>query len=172
LTHQPIPDGGRGRRHAACACSLKPPLSYTFWLTFSTILNRTQLLVVGFFVIVWIALVAVLVLSPGVYTPTLRRVGGHSPSIEVAFAITLSALIAFLVVGVVRRWQWTFWLVLIAFFLGVLRLPASAFQLAGMMPANGPSWYEALQGVIGVVQFLIAIAMVAGYRKAGIWGDF
>jgi len=26
--------------------------------------------------------------------------------------------------------------------------------------------------VIGLVQFLIAIAMVAGYRKAGVWGEF
>jgi hypothetical protein len=130
------------------------------------------LLVVGFLVLVWIALVGVLVLSPEVYTQTLRRVGGDSIGIEAAFVVTLSALIACLVVGVVRRWQWTFWLVLIAFLFGVLRLPASALQLAGMMPASGPSWYEALQGVIGVVQFVIAIAMVAGYRKAGIWGDF
>jgi len=150
----------------------KPPLSHTFWLRFRTILNRTQLLVVGFFGLVWIALVAVLVLFPEVYTQTLRRVGGDSLAIEAAFVITLSALIVFLVVGVVRRWRWTFWLVLIAFFFGVLRLPASALQLAGLMPASGPTWYEALQGVIGVVQFLIAIAMVAGYRKAGIWGDF
>ena len=41
-----------------------------------------------------------------------------------------------------------------------------------MIPASGPSWYEALQGVIGVVQFLIAIAMFVGYRKSGLWGDF
>jgi hypothetical protein len=128
--------------------------------------------VLGFFVLVWIALVAILVLSPEVYTQTLRKVGGDSLAIEGSFLIALSALISFLVVGVFRRWQWTFWLVLIAFFFGVLRLPASALQLAGMMPASGPTWYEALQGVIGVVQFLIAIAMFAGYRKAGVWGDF
>jgi hypothetical protein len=29
-----------------------------------------------------------------------------------------------------------------------------------------------LQGVIGIVQFLVAIAMFVGYRKAGPWGDF
>jgi hypothetical protein len=128
--------------------------------------------VVGFFAFAWIALVAVLVLSPEVYTQTLRKVGGDSLTIEASFLIALSALIAFLVVGLFRRWQWTFWLVLIAFFFGALRIPASALQLAGMMPASGPIWYEALQGVIGVVQFLIAIAMFVGYRKAGVWGEF
>ncbi len=127
---------------------------------------------VGFFGLVWIALVAILVLSPDVYTETLRKVGGDSRAIEASFLIALSALIALLVVGVFRRWQWTFWLVLIAFFFGVLRLPASALQLAGAIPASGPTWYAALQGVIGAVQFLIAIAMFAGYRKAGVWGDF
>lgn len=137
-----------------------------------TILNRTQLLVVGFLLLVWIALVAILVLSPEVYTQTLRKVGGASLAIEASFVIALSALIAFLVIGVFRRWRWTFWLVLIAFAFGVLRLPASALELAGKLPASGPTWYEALQGVIGVVQFLVAIAMFAGYRKAGAWGEF
>jgi len=128
--------------------------------------------VVGFFVLVWIALVAILVLAPEVYTQTLQKVDGNSIAIEASLLIALSALIAVLVVGVFRRWRWTFWLVLIAFLFGVLRLPASALQLGGMMPASGPTWSEALQGVIGVVQFLIAIAMVAGYRKAGVWGEF
>ena len=126
---------------------------------------------VGFFVLAWIALVAILVLAPEVYTQTLQMVDGKSLAIEASLLIALSALIAVLVVGVFR-WRWTFWLVLIAFLFGVLRLPASALQLGGMMPASGPTWYEALHGVIGVVQFLIAIAMVAGYRKAGVWGEF
>ena len=127
---------------------------------------------VGFFVLVWIALVAILVLSPQVYTETLRKVSGDSLAIEASFLIALSALLTLLVVGVFRRWRWTFWLVLIAFIFGVLRLPASALQLAGMIPASGPTWYEALQGAIGAVQFLIAMAMLVGYRKAGPWGDF
>ena len=43
---------------------------------FPAILNRTQLLVIGFFVLVWIGLVAILVLSPQIYAQTLRQVGG------------------------------------------------------------------------------------------------
>jgi hypothetical protein len=76
--------------------------------------------VVGFLVLVWIALLAILVLSPDVHMQTLRQVARDSRGIEAAFLISLSALIALLVVGVFRRWRWTFWLVLIAFFFGVL----------------------------------------------------
>ena len=137
-----------------------------------TNLNRTQLLVLGFFVLVWIALVAILAFSPDIYAQTLRLAPGDMRTIEVGFLVALSALIALLVIGVLRRWRWTFWLILVVFLLGVLRLPVSAFQLVGLMPATGPTWYEALQGVIGVVQFLIALAMFSGYKKAGVWGAF
>ncbi len=137
-----------------------------------TILNRTQLLVLGFFVLVWIALVAILAFSPDVYAQTLRLAPGDIRMIEVSFLVALSALIALLVIGVLRRWRWAFWLILVAFLFGVLRLPASALQLVGLMPATGPTWYEALQGAIGVVQFLIALAMFSGYKKAGVWGAF
>jgi hypothetical protein len=138
----------------------------------STILNRTQLLVLGFFVLVLSGLVAILAFSPDVYAQTLRLAPGDIRLIEVGFLVVLSALIVLLVIGVLRRWRWAFWLILVAFLFGVLRLPASAFQLVGLMPATGPAWYEALQGAIGVVQFLIALAMFSGYRKAGVWGAF
>jgi hypothetical protein len=42
-------------------------------------------------------------------------------------------------VGVLRRWRWTFWLVLVAFLFGVLRVPASILELMGWLPAAGPS---------------------------------
>ena len=126
----------------------------------------------GFFAVVWIALVAILVFSPDVYMQTLGRLGGDSRAVEASFVVALSALIALLVAGVLRRWRWTFWLILVAFLFGVLRIPASLLQLAGMIPAGGPAWYEALQGAIGAVQVLIALAMFAGYRRAGVWGEF
>jgi hypothetical protein len=50
-------------------------------------------------------------------------------------------------VGVVRRRRWAFWLTLIAFFAGVLRVPAAALQLAGYLAPGGPTWYVALQDV-------------------------
>ncbi len=136
------------------------------------LLNRTQLLVLAFFVLVWIALVVILVLSPNVYAHTLQQAPGDIGAIEVVFLVALSALIGLLVAGVVRRWRWAFWLILVAFLFGLLRLPASVLQFAGVMQTTGPAWYELLQGAIGLVQFLIALAMVTGYRRAGMWGEF
>lgn len=134
--------------------------------------NRTQLLVVGFFAAVWVALVAILLLAPDVYAASLRGLSADGFGTEASLPAALTALIALLVVGVLRRWRWTFWLVLIAFALGLLRIPAAALELAGVVPATGPAWYEVLQGVIGAAQFGIAIAMIAGYRKRGVWGEF
>ena len=91
------------------------------------------MLVLGFFVVVWIAFVAILVVSPDVYAQTLRLAPGDLTTIEVVFLVVLSALIATLVVGVLRRWRWTFWLILVAFVFGVLRVQASALQLVGLI---------------------------------------
>ena len=65
-----------------------------------------------------------------------------------------------------------FWLILLAFLAGVLRLAASVLELAGTIPLQGPAWYVVFQGAIGVVQFAIGMAMVAGYRHGGAWGRF
>jgi hypothetical protein len=45
-------------------------------------------------------------------------------------------------------------------------------QLTGFLPADTPTWYLMFQGVLGLVQFAIGLAMVAGYRRAGVWGAF
>jgi hypothetical protein len=137
-----------------------------------TVINRTQALVLGFFALAWVALITILVVAPEVYDRALRQAAGSQPTAEIVFAAGLSGLIAVVCVGVVRRRRWAFWLTLIAFFAGVLRVPAAALQLAGYLAPGGPTWYVALQGVIGVVQFAIAVAMLAGYRRCGIWGAF
>ena len=60
----------------------------------------------------------------------------------------------------------------VAFLAGLVRVPASALELAGTIPLQGPAWYVVLQGVIGAVQFVIGIAMLVGYRRSGLWGNF
>ena len=73
-------------------------------------------------------------------------------------------------VGVLRRWRWAFWLILVGFLAGALRVPVTILQLTGAMPTNVPSWYAASQGLIGLVQLAIGLAMLAGYRRSGVWG--
>jgi hypothetical protein len=86
--------------------------------------------------------------------------------------VALSIFLVILGIGVVRRWRWMFWLILVAFLVGLVRVPASALELAGTIPLQGPAWYVVLQGVIGAVQFVIGIAMLIGYRRGGLWGNF
>jgi len=136
-------------------------------------LSRTQGIVLLFFILVWVALLTILAVSPDIFDQTLRQLPfAHGRTLELGFAGALSIFLIILSVGVVRRWRWIFWLILIAFAAGILRLPISVLELTGTIGLQGPAWYVALQGTIGVVQFLIALAMLRGYRCSGTWGDF
>jgi hypothetical protein len=132
-------------------------------------INRTQALVLGFFVVVWVSLVAIFAVAPEVYYRAMQL---SSAGAGLLFLVGISAFIALLVVGVLRRWRWTFWLIALAFLFGVLRIPASVLALAGVLPADGPTWYVLYQGSLGLVQFAIAVLMLVGYRRAGTWGRF
>lgn len=132
-------------------------------------INRTQALVLGFFLVVWATLVVLFAVVPGDY---YRAMNLSSAGAGLLFLVGISAFIALLGVGVLRRWRWMFWLIAIAFLFGVLRVPATFLMLEGVLPADGPTWYVLYQGVLGVVQFAIAVLMLVGYRRAGTWGAF
>jgi hypothetical protein len=135
------------------------------------VISRTQSLVLGFFVFVWISLLVILLVEPTIYDGAMKLRPGPHPLADLAFLGAVSVLIAFLSVGVLRRWRWTFWLILIAFLVGgVLRVPASVLELAGVLAPTGPPWYVVFQAVIGLVQAGIGVLMFAGYRRAGTWG--
>ena len=133
--------------------------------------NRTQALVLGFFLLAWVSLLMILVAAPEVYDQALRLPGAGGAA-EIAFLAALTGLITLLAVGVVRRWRWAFWLILIAFLAGVLRVPVGLLQLAGVLATPVPPWYTALQLLLGLVQFVIGLLMLAGYRRHGLWGPF
>ena len=132
--------------------------------------NRMQSLVLGFFVVVWISLVVILVVEPEIYDSAMKLSAGQDRLADLAFLGAISAFIALLVVGVLRRWRWTFWLILVAFLFGVLRIPASILELTGVLSPAGPTWYVLFQAVLGLVQVTIGLLMLAGYRRAGTWG--
>ena len=133
--------------------------------------NRTQALVLGFFVVALVSLLVILVAAPDVYDQALR-LPDRSGVAEVAVLAGLTAFLGLLTVGVLRRWRWTFWLILVAFLAGVLRVPVAILQLTGGLAADVPAWYVTVQGVIGLAQVAIGLAMLAGYRRAGVWGAF
>ena len=132
-------------------------------------INRTQALVLGFFLVVWATLMVLFAVVPGDY---YRAMNLSSAGAGLLFLVGISAFIALLGVGVLRRWRWMFWLIAIAFLFGVLRVPATFLMLEGVLHADGPTWYVLYQGVLGVVQFAIAVLMLVGYRRAGTWGAF
>ena len=133
--------------------------------------NRTQALVLGFFLLAWVSLLMILVAAPEVYDQALRLPGSRGAA-TIAFLAVLTGFLALLAVAVVRRWRWAFWLILVAFLAGVLRVPVAILQLTGTLPADAPTWYVAFQGLIGLVQLVIGLAMLAGYRRSGVWGAF
>jgi hypothetical protein len=133
--------------------------------------NRTQALVLGFFGVALASLLVILVAAPDVYDQALR-LPDRSRVAEVAFLAVLTGFLGLLTVGVLRRWRWIFWLILVAFLAGVLRVPLAILQLTGVLAADVPLWYALFQGVIGLAQLAIGLAMLAGYRRAGVWGAF
>jgi hypothetical protein len=137
----------------------------------SGVINRIKALVLALFVLYWVAVLLILIVARSVFD----QFGGLSidrlPA-EIGVVVVLTALLTLLSVGVVRGWRWTFWLILVAFLAGILRVPIAVFELAGKAPQQGPAWFVLLTAVVGLSQFGIALAMLAGYRRSGVWGEF
>lgn len=131
--------------------------------------NRTQGLVLGFVAAAWLSLIVILVTAPEVYDETLPDIGNRV-AVETGFLVLLTAFLAVLSIGVLRRWRWTFWLTLAAFLLGVVRTPVAVLQLTGALAPSGPRWYAVFQGAVGLVQFGIGLVMLHDYRRFGTWG--
>jgi hypothetical protein len=133
--------------------------------------TRTQTLVLAFFLVVLVSVMAIRFAAPDVYDEAFRLPPGDR-RLETMFLAALVVFLVLLAVAVIRRWRWTFWLLTAAFLAGLLRAPVVALQLMGFLGADVPTWYLLFQGLPGVLQFALGLAMVAGYRRAGIWGAF
>ena len=127
-----------------------------------------QWLMLAFFASAWVSLVVIFAVAPDVYDRALRVSGPGRTAVEQVFLTALSLFLVVAAMGVVRRWRWTFWLLLLAFLAGPLRVAASVLQLTGLASSEDPGWYVALQGAIGVAQFAIGVGMLVGYRRSGV----
>jgi len=135
------------------------------------VINRIKAGVLAQFVLYWVAVLLIWIAARPVFDQVGRISRDQLPA-EIGDVVVLTALLTLLSIGVVRGWRWTFWLILIAFLAGILRVPIAAFELAGKVPQQGPAWYVLLTAAVGLSQFGIALAMLAGHRRSGVWGEF
>ena len=126
-------------------------------------INRIKAIILGQFLLYWLTVLVIAFAAPDVF--------GLPVPYTLLAAAGLALFLALLSIGVIRGWRWLFWLILLAFLAGILRLLTAPLELAGWIPRRGPPWYVMLSAVIGLFQFATAIAMVAGYRRSGVWGD-
>jgi hypothetical protein len=126
-------------------------------------------IVLALFAAYWVVVIVIWFADRSVFDQVggLRR---GDVGAEAAEVLALTALLVLISVGVVRGWRWLFWLILIAFLAGIFRVPAAALELAGKIPQQGPAWYVVLTAIVGMIQFVVALAMAAGYRRSGAWG--
>ena len=93
-------------------------------------INRTQALVLGFFVLAWASLAALFAAAPEVYG---RALGLSSAAARLLFLVAITVFLSLLSMGVIRRWRWVFWLIFVAFLFGPLRVLASVLALERVM---------------------------------------
>jgi hypothetical protein len=134
-------------------------------------ISRTKTLVLALFALYWLAVVLIVVAD----RPILDQVGGlpiRGLSTDIGAVLLLTALLTLLSAGVVRGWRWTFWLILIVFLLGIRMGPVAVLELTGRLPQQGPTWYVLFTVVVGIAQFGVGVAMLVGWRRSGVWGDW
>ncbi len=122
------------------------------------------------FVLAWLSQVVTLAEAPEIYARVLQLPDRLRP-VDVVFLVALTVFLLLLGAGVVRRWRWTFWLTLVAFLAGIIRVPAAVLQLLGILAAPGQTWYVLFQMCLGLAQFVIGLAMLTAYRRGGEWAS-
>ena len=61
-------------------------------------------------------------------------------------------------------------MILIAFLLGLARVPVAVLGLIGRLAPAGQPGTWSCRGVFGLIQFVITPLMLADYRRFRIWG--
>jgi hypothetical protein len=133
-------------------------------LTSST--RGLQGVLIAFFVLVTAALLVIARTQPDIYGRDLAALPGWAGSLVFLVLIAVEAI---LIVGILRRWRWLFWALLVVFGVSAVRVPLLPLQLAHLIPGGDPPWYAILQAGIGLAQAAIAAWMLRLYRRHGVW---
>ena len=142
-------------------------------------INRLKALVLVVFAAYWVTVVVILTADRSTFDQAMRQLGPNLPQMvegnqtlaDAVALLVLTALFCILSIGVIRSWRWAFWLILIAFLVNSVRVPLAVLQILGIASSRSPTLIVTLQLVAASVMLLVALAMLAGYRKAGIWGE-
>jgi hypothetical protein len=131
-----------------------------------------EMAVIAFFILAALSLLVVYLADPAIYTQSLSLASSPADRYPVPvtlFLVGILAVIALLILGVVRHWRWVFWLMLVAFASSILHIPVTLLQIAGMLPSADPFWYSLLQIGAAMVEIGIAVWMIHIYRYSGVW---
>ncbi len=134
--------------------------------------RRLQRALLAFGALALTFLLAVYAIAPGTYVQALNGSVNPSdphPPDATLFLAAILIMVGMLGVGVLRRWRWVFWVVLIACALSVLQIPAAALELKGILPMDYPAWYLVTRALVAAVQFAIGIAMICMFLHRGVW---
>src|SRR5689334_14682948 len=131
--------------------------------------NLEKALIV-FYSLLVLSLLIIFAVEPSIYTKTLTpgaTATERYPLPAILFLIALIVFIGFLLYGIVHRWRWLFWGILIASAGSVIQVPVEILQLTGVLPNTYPIWYSLFRALVGVVELGFAFWMVRTYRY---WG--
>ena len=115
---------------------------------------------------------AVYLFAPEIYLQTLMlqpSAADRRPLVVTVFLVAVVLWIVLLGVGIVRRWRWAFWLIVVAFTFSALQIPATVLELAGILTVGVPVWYSVLRALVAVIELGIGIWMLRLYRRYGVW---
>lgn len=136
--------------------------------------RRLQAGVIAFFGVVALSLVVIYALQPEIYVQALgtrAKATDRHPLIATLFCAAILAFIAVIVVGVLRKWRWLFWLLIVAFVASALQVPAGALQLIGVLPDPFPTWYTIYRSVIAAGEAVLGVWLLIVWRRWGVWAD-
>ena len=133
---------------------------------------RLERAMIAFFVLAALSLLVVYVADPAIYAQSLSLASSPADRYPVPvtlFLVGILAMIALLILGVVRHWRWVFWLMLVAFAGSALHIPVTLVQIAGVLPTADPLWYDLFRMGVAVVELALAVWMIHIYRHQGVW---
>src|SRR6266699_1088381 len=134
--------------------------------------RRLQLTLLAFFLLAVLFLVVVYVAAPSIYTNTLSLMPsptGRYPAATTLLLAGVGVFLSIVMIGVLRRWRWVFWLVLVATGSMILDLPVTLLQMTGILPALFPLWYSLCRMGASMIAVGIFVWMLQIYRRHGVW---